>query len=115
MESAYRSSPYYDYYADRFTKLYQREWHYLVDLNLATLEEVCSLLKRPMPRLSESYIEASEGDIDLRTKQRATEFVDTPYIQVFSDRFDFAPRLSIYDLLMCEGPATNEVLASCRL
>lgn len=115
MESAYRSSPYYDYYADRFTKLYQREWHYLVDLNLATLEEVCSLLKRPMPRLSESYIEASENDIDLRTKQRATEFVAAPYIQVFSDRFDFAPRLSIYDLLMCEGPATNEVLASCRL
>lgn len=115
MESAYRSSPYYDYYADRFTKLYQREWHYLVDLNLATLEEVCSLLKRPMPRLSESYIEASESDIDLRTKQRTTEFFAAPYIQVFSDRFDFAPRLSIYDLLMCEGPATNEVLASCRL
>ena len=28
MESAYRSSPYYDYYADRFTPLYEREWKY---------------------------------------------------------------------------------------
>ena len=115
MESAYRNSPYYDYYGERFTKLYTKEWRYLVDLNLATLEEVCSILKRPMPRLSESYIVAQEQDIDLRNKKSGVTFEATPYVQVFSDRFDFEPRLSIYDLIMCEGPAANEILSSCRL
>ena len=115
MESAYRNSPYYDYYGERFTKLYTKEWRYLVDLNLATLEEVCSILKRPMPRLSESYIVAQEQDIDLRNKKSGVTFEAIPYVQVFSDRFDFEPRLSIYDLIMCEGPAANEILSSCRL
>ena len=115
MESAYRNSPYYDYYAERFMKLYNKEWRYLADLNLATLEEVCSILKRPVPRISESYIEASAEDIDLRVKKSGATFEAAPYIQVFSDRFDFEPRLSIYDLIMCEGPASSELLASCRL
>ena len=68
MESAYRSSPYYDYFGERFAHLYNKEWRYLVDLNMATLEQVCSILKRPVPRISESYIEASEHDIDQRNK-----------------------------------------------
>jgi hypothetical protein len=115
MESAYRSSPYYDYYGERFAKLYNREWKYLVDLNMAALEEVCAILKRPVPRISEQYIEASELDIDLRPKKQSATFEAAPYIQVFSDRFEVEPRLSIYDLVMCEGPAANELLAACRL
>ena len=115
MESAYRSSPYYDYFGERFAHLYNKEWRYLVDLNMATLEQVCSILKRPVPRISENYIEASEHDIDLRNKKQGATFEAAPYIQVFSDRFAFEPGLSIYDLIMCEGPAANEILASCRL
>lgn len=115
MESAYRSSPYYDYYAERFAKLYDREWRYLIDLNHATLEAVCAILKRPVPRISESYIDATEADIDLRDKRREVTFVAEPYIQVFSDRLPFEPNLSIYDLIMCEGPAAGEILLKSKL
>lgn len=115
MESAYRSSPYYDYYADRFMKLYDREWKYLVDLNYATLESICSILKCPIPRISEEYIVATDNDIDLRDKKRGSAFHAEPYVQVFSDRMEFAPRMSIFDLIMCEGPEANGVLAACRL
>ena len=114
MESAYRSSPYYDYYADRFAKLYDREWRYLVDLNHATLEAVCSILKCPVPRISENYIIATESDIDLRDKKRDSAFAAEPYIQVFSDRLPFTPNLSIFDLVMCEGPAANEILLKSK-
>ena len=69
IESAYRSSPYYDYYADRFTPLFEREWERLIDLNMATLEAVCKTLKIKTPRISESYITAAEGDLDLRDKK----------------------------------------------
>ena len=115
IESAYRSSPYYDYYADRFAKLYDREWRYLVELNYATLETVCSILKCPVPRISENYIIATESDIDLRDKKRDSAFAAEPYIQVFSDRLPFTPNLSIFDLVMCEGPAANDILLKSKL
>lgn len=114
MESAYRSSPYYDYYAERFAKLYNREWKYLIELNHATLEAVCAILKCPVPRVSESYIIASDNDIDLRDKRRESSFSAEPYIQVFSDRIPFTPNLSIYDLIMCEGPSAGDILLKSK-
>lgn len=35
-----------------------------------------------------------------------------PYWQVFSDRFPFAPNLSVIDLLFCEGPEAKNILLS---
>lgn len=104
MESAYRSSPYYDYYADRFAPLYEREWERLVELNMAIMERVCAILKVPVPRTSASYVEATADDLDLRPKHAEPLYRLESYVQVFSDRMEFVPRLSIYDLIMCEGP-----------
>ena len=115
IESAYRSSPYYDYYADRFTPLFEREWERLVELNMATLEAVCKTLKIKTPRISETYITASEGDLDLRDKKRGSTLCAEPYIQVFDDRLPFAPNLSIFDLVMCEGPEAINYLRRAKL
>ena len=115
MESAYRSSPYYDYYADRFVPLYEREWKHLVELNMAIMERVCSTLKVAVPPISESYVVAADGDIDLRPKRAEQVYQLEPYVQVFSDRMEFVPRLSIYDLLMCKGPeAVNYLRSAAR-
>ena len=110
IESAYRSSPYYDYYGERFHDLYNKEWKYLVDLNMATLERMCKILKLPVPQISTEYITAKEGDIDMRVKKPAQLFTPKPYIQVFSDRIPFEPNLSIFDLVMCEGPEAVDYL-----
>ena len=110
IESAYRSSPYYDYYADRFTPLFEREWMRLVDLNMATLEAVCTTLKIKTPRISETYIVATEND-----KKRGSTLCAEPYIQVFDDHLPFAPNLSIFDLLMCEGPEALNYLKRAKL
>lgn len=115
MESAYRSSPYYDYYADRFEELYNRRYDYLLELNMATLERVSSILHIAVPRISEEYVVASEGDIDLRDKKRGSAFRAKPYIQVFEERMPFVPNLSIFDLLMCEGRDAIGILAASRL
>lgn len=115
IESAYRSSPYYDYYADRITTLYEREWHSLVELNLATLDFVCRALRIERPHIVEQYVVATESDIDLRDKKRGSTFVAEPYIQVFADRLPFTPNLSIIDLLMCEGPEAINILRCSRL
>lgn len=115
IESAYRSSPYYDHYGERFTKIYNHHWTRLVDLNIATLEELCSILRVSVPRISEEYIVATTDDFDLRTKGRVSGFVAEPYIQTFSDRHPFAGNISIFDLVMCEGPAALGLLRRATL
>ena len=115
IESAYRSSPYFDYYADRFLPLFERRWERLVDLNMAIMEQCATVLKVAKPRVSESYIVATEADRDMRVKDNGSTYVAEPYIQVFSDRFSFEERLSILDLIMCEGPEARNILIASEL
>ena len=66
--------------------------------------------------VSEAYLTADEGDLDLRPKRKeGADFASPPYIQVFSDRLPFTPNLSIADLLFCEGPQSPALLKQCRL
>ena len=113
--ASYKSSPYFDFYAERFEPFYRREWEVLADYNLARLDTLCSLAKVPMPDLSDTYVDAAPGDLDLRPKHReGPAFIAEPYFQVFSERMPFAPNLSFADLLFAEGPASVSVLARCR-
>lgn len=116
--SAYKSSPYFDHYAPYLEPFYRREWRYLVDYNRELLEVLLRLLgaKCELP-LSEQYVEAQEGDLDLRPKHReGSTFVAEPYFQNFSERMPFQPNLSVLDLLLCEGPAAIDgVLMRCQL
>lgn len=116
--SAYKSSPYFDHYAPYLEPFYRREWRYLVDYNRELLEVLLRLLGSPMQLpLSEQYVEAHEGDVDLRPKHReGSTFVAEPYFQNFSERMPFQPNLSVLDLLLCEGPAAIDgVLMRCQL
>ena len=118
IESAYRSSPYFEHYADSIAGFYSRGWRWLAEYDMEYTAVLLRLLGSPaVPRTSESYVEASAGDVDLRPKRRqGPAFVAEPYVQVFSDRMPFAPDLSVLDLLMCEGPeAIDAVLMRCRL
>jgi hypothetical protein len=116
--SAYKSSPYFDHFAHEIEPFYKREWRYLVDYNMEYLDVLLRLLgAKDKPAVSEQYVEAAEGDLDLRPKQKKdSTFVAEPYFQVFSDRMPFQPNLSVLDLLMCEGKSSiDEVLMNCRL
>lgn len=116
--SAYKSSPYFDYFADQIEPFYRREWQFLVDYNREYLQVLLRLLGAKCEvKYSEQYVAASEGDLDLRPKNKnGSTFVAEPYFQVFSDRMPFQENLSILDLVMCEGPAAiDAVLMRCRL
>jgi hypothetical protein len=115
IESAYRSAPYFEHYADRILPILERRWDNLVELNMAVMEQICKILRVAEPRQSASYIAATECDVDMRLKQRGSTFVAEPYIQVFSDRLPFEPNLSIIDLIMCEGPEARSILSASQL
>lgn len=114
--SAYASSPYFDYCADALGPFYRRPFERLADYDLALLRTLLQLAGIECElRLSEHYVEAAPGDLDLRPKRReGPAFTAEPYIQVFSDRFPFVPGLSFIDLLCAEGPAAASVLRRCR-
>ena len=116
--SAYKSSPYFDHYAHLLEPYYKREWQYLTDYNMEYLSTLLRLLGvDDKVNISEKYVAAREGDLDLRPKHIVgSTFVAEPYFQVFSDRMPFEANLSILDLLMCEGPqAVSAVLMRCGL
>lgn len=116
--SAYKSSPYFDHYAYLLEPFYKREWRYLVDYNMEYLSTLLRLLGvDDKVNISEKYVAAREGDVDLRPKHNeGSTFVAEPYFQVFSDRMPFVANLSILDLLLCEGPqAVSAVLMRCGL
>ena len=114
--SAYRSSPYFDYIADRIAPIYEREWQFLTDLNREILQAEFDILGiAPKYQLSEVYVEPSEGIIDLRDKKRESQFCSPQYFQMFMDRTHFVENASMLDMLMCEGREAISLLHNCRL
>ncbi len=103
--SAYKSSPYFDYFADHLEPIFRHRYERLVDLNIAFTEKILELSQRPTKlNISEQYVEAKEGDIDLRPKGSMLHTnQQQPYMQVFGDRLPFTPNLSALDMLFCEG------------
>ncbi len=114
--SAYRSSPYFEHYAPLIEPFYTTHYDSLVEFNTALTSRLMQLLGiEGGLHLSEEYVEAAAGDIDLRIKKRESRFDSPHYFQLFSDRFPFEPNLSVLDLLFAEGPAAIDFLRRCRL
>ena len=112
--ASYKGSPYFDHYAPLFEPFYRREWGFLADYDLELVRMLCAQAGLTLPPVSERYVEAAPGDLDLRPKcKKGSAFVAEPYVQVFSDRLPFAPNLSFADLLFAEGPAAVSVLGYC--
>ena len=109
--SAYRSSAYFDYYAEMFEPFYTTRYSSLVEYNLALLRTILDLLGYNAPlKTTTEYVTATENDIDLRPKHRDSDFSTPHYFQLFSDRHPFAENLSILDLMMSEGGYAIDLL-----
>lgn len=114
LESAYRNSPFFEYYADDFQPFYTRKYDFLLDFNLELQNVVCKLLDmQPVVKLTEHFVnagEAAEYD-DYRnvivpggTYRSDESFRVRDYYQVFQNKLGFQANLSIVDLLFNMGP-----------
>lgn len=112
--SAYKSSPYFEYYEDDLIPIFEQKEKFLLDLNLKTMEFIHSKLKLDLKfSLTESY-QNYPNEQDFRSQFNAkieSEYEMEPYMQVFDEKFDFEPDLSILDLLCNEGPKSTTYLS----
>lgn len=122
MMSAYKNSPFYDYYFYKFNKFFTAKETFLVDLNDKILRTVLSILKiEANYTYTEDYISDASAYDDFRdsispkqSKNKPDEtFSPSSYIQVFADRFDFVPNLSVLDLIFNLGPDSRQYLDGC--
>ena len=108
LQTAYRTSPYFEYYEETFAPFYQKKETFLFDFNQKLLIQILELLKMPTNFMyTESYDPIPEGLKDFRTSihpKKPTLLPSKPYCQVFEDKFGFIPNLSIIDLLCTQGP-----------
>ena len=113
--SAYRKSPFFDYYADDFAHFYEERDGFLMDLNLRLHSTVCELLglEREVHIITdieelESISPTSTNDLRRIAEPKALTSIEGytahPYYQVFAQKHGFIPNLSIADLLFNMGP-----------
>jgi hypothetical protein len=108
LQSAYRSSPYFEYFEDDFIKLYSKKEKFLVDFNIKCIKLISVFLDLDLDyKISSEYVEKTNDIIDLRdlSNARKEKKIDTPkYIQVFESKHGYLNNLSIIDLIFSEGP-----------
>ncbi len=118
IESAYNSSPYYLYYKDALQPFYKEKTERLFDFNLSLIETILKLLKTKVSvNFSASYQPyISDNDLRLLIQPKKVHTPDypfrlqTPYHQVFEERFGFCPNLSVLDLIFNTGPESVNYL-----
>lgn len=116
LESAYRTSPFFEFYEDELKPLFFEDTELLLDFNLKCFEVICDCLQLDVSISKTSTFEKEVNDTsDLRhlvNAKKETQQNFEGYTQVFGDKHGFIPNLSILDLLFNEGPNALNYLES---
>ena len=114
--SAYRTSPFFEYYEDELQPLFSTKADFILDYNLKCFVVICDCLQLEIKfSKNESYQKDLTNKTDYRflvnAKKEADKQFDS-YTQVFDNKHGFIPNLSILDLLFNEGPNSINYLES---
>ena len=124
--SAYKNSPYFDFFEEDLKVFYSNKYNLLIDYNTDQLKFIIKVLKQKKNiQLTKQYESNPESVIDLRTiihpKQSylsdklLANKLDQSYYQTFENKISFTPNLSILDLLFNKGLHTIDYLKSIDL
>ena len=109
LQTAYNSSPFFNYYSESINALVMNRERSLVRYNLNIIQNLCQMLRlKPDLEPTADFIKSPVNCLDLRDsispKKQRVELNFKAYPQVFSHLHGFIPRLSILDLLFNLGP-----------
>jgi WbqC-like protein family len=116
IESAYSSSPFFEYYADDFRPFFEKSWDFLLDFNTELQKLILELLEIELNiRFTSFYrLNFAENVLDLRKELDQDKLLVNntfePYYQVFSSKFNFTPNLSVVDLLFNMGNESQLII-----
>ncbi len=107
LETAYRTSPFFEYYEDELVHLFEKKREFLLDFNYECMQAINDCLQLDLSfSKTEEFIKEPEDAIDLRAlinaKKEKKHDLES-YTQVFTEKHGFIPNLSILDLLFNEG------------
>ena len=106
--SAYRTSPFFEYYEDELQHIFTEKADFLLDFNLKCFEVICDCLQLELnTSKTETYQKIIADKSDFRhlvNAKKEPTFAFENYTQVFNNKHGFIPNLSILDLLFNEGP-----------
>lgn len=106
IDTAYYSSPFFEYYRDELFALMDSKRPLLWDLNADLIGFFCRKIgMAPSIEPTADWVAEPEGDLrDIISPKRPPVRACRPYWQVFRERWGFVDGLSIMDLLFNEGP-----------
>ncbi|MDR1055350.1 MAG: WbqC family protein [Prevotellaceae bacterium] len=118
--SAYRSSPFFEYYTGDLQPFYKREETFLFDFNVKLMEKMLELagIKANISFTGEYIRQPAYPEFDYRLSispkprlQRTDSYFKmVDYYQIFRGKYGFMSNLSILDLLCNEGNNTVSIL-----
>jgi len=111
IESAYKSSPFYEYYQDELAPFFFKKQKFLFDFNFKILIQILKFLNTSIEIKETNQIDdISKLNQILNPKKKSTNF--KPYNQVFLEKDGFQSDLSIIDVLFNLGPETLDYIRS---
>ena len=107
LESAYRTSPYFEFYEDELKPIFFKPTDSLFHFNLEVLDLIFELLDLRIKYTFTAEYFKNPSQQDLRylvNPKLKIDFKLDTYFQVLTKQDEFLPNLSILDLLFNEGP-----------
>ncbi len=119
IQTAYNNSPFFLYYQDHLVRFYEKNYKFLLDLNLELIQTLLELLKiESRVKFTVEYEKNKTNVKDLRanfgTKQIDQQLNYPHYTQVFEPSHGFIPGLTTLDLLFNLGPEASPYLKSIK-
>ncbi|MEO0572565.1 MAG: WbqC family protein [Bacteroidota bacterium] len=108
LQTAYRASPFFEFYEDELGTLFEKRFRFLLDFNWEGINFLIGALQvKFRSEHNASYEKDFQKGKDYRSlvnSKKETPFAFKPYNQVFGDRHGFVSNTSTLDLLFNEGP-----------
>lgn len=119
LQSAYRTSPFFEYYEDELTSLFQSKEVYLMEFNFKCFETIIDCLQFDVSISKTNMFEKNPVNVidarNLVNARKEQKFNFANYTQVFSNKHGFISNLSILDILFNEGPNSLNYLEAQNL